>query len=386
MQVSRFKGLNTAMDLLRMGVDWLTQADNINITDTGGMVKREGYDRTQTGSITSLYGTIDETRMYGVVGGVLKSLTRTAAVSLQTLTSTAMMHWSEINDQVFFNNGVDRGIIEADNRVIPWAWTPPSAPNLLAVAGSMPAGLYRVAVTFTLPDGRMTGASEPVGIELDGSQALQLSAIPQVAGYTTNVWICPANSTVFGLAARNAPAALVWNASPDSLGRELQHADAQPLPAGCDVIQAWRGRMYAAQYFPELGQSAIWQSKALGFHLFDVHKDGLMVPGRVLMLAPHDAGLVIGTDRAIHAYSGEAMSLLAPYGVVPGQHWSEDEDKTVIFWSSRGVCRALPFLNLTQQNVSAAPGIRAGGAIVRQGGQKRYLAAIQQGGSAFNAF
>jgi len=32
-----------------------------------------------------------------------------------------------------------------------------------------------------------------------------------------------------------------------------------------------------------------------------------------------------------------------------------------------------------------APGVRAGGCVVRTGGQKRYLSVLQLGGEAFNA-
>ena len=131
--------------------------------------------------------------------------------------------------------------------------------------------------------------------------------------------------------------------------------------------------------------SALFMSQPLGFHLFDLEEGMVMVPGRVLMLAPHDAGLVIGTENAILAYSAEGLAELAPYGVVAGQHWSPDDDGTVVFWSQRGICRALPFANLTQQQASVAPGVNAGGAVVRMGGQRRYIVSIQQGGSAFNS-
>ena len=130
----------------------------------------------------------------------------------------------------------------------------------------------------------------------------------------------------------------------------------------------------------------IWFSQPLAFHLFDQSKDFIMVPGRVTMLAPHDSGLVIGTDKRIHAYTGDQLADHAPYGVVPGQHWSEDDDKRILFWSKRGLCASLPFTNLTESQVSVAPGASAGGCVIRTGGQRRYLSVIQQGGSAFNSY
>lgn len=383
--IERFRGLNNVTDPLSLGLEWLVQADNVDVTNRGKLVSRTGYTRTLAASISSAYATLDEARLYAVIGTNLSVMAGSASALTLASVSAAPMSWTEINGQVFFNNGVDSGVIAPDNTVRHWAWTLPTSPDLAAVSGSLAAGQYQVVCTFTLPDGRETGTSDPVVIDLAEGQALQVSAIPQVSGYTTNVYIAPANSSVFGLAWESATAAMVWNGSPDDLGRESSTNNLSPLPDGCSVIQAWKGRIFAAQYFPEMDQSVIWESQPLGFHLFNLRQDGMMVPGKVLMLAPHDDGLVIGTDRAVNVWTGEAFGLLAPYGVVPGRHWDIDDDKTILFWTTRGVCRALPFSNLTQNTVSVAPGINAGGCIVRQGGQKRYLAAIQQGGSAFNS-
>ncbi len=101
------------------------------------------------------------------------------------------------------------------------------------------------------------------------------------------------------------------------------------------------------------------------------------------MLAPHDAVLVIGTDAKVFAYDGTKLDQLADYGVVAGQHWDRDAER-ILFWSLRGLCAALPFQNLTEKQISVAPGARAGGCLVRTGGRKRYVSVLQQGGEPFN--
>lgn len=391
-EVSRFRGLNNVSDPLRLGLEWLVQADNINVTDTGALEPRAGFSKSLGGAFTGAFSTFDYSRMYVVDGGSLKAMAdNTTAVTLKTGLSAVPMHFTEINEQVYFNNGQDCGVITPDNEVLPWTWPEPDMPGVAAVTGSLPAGQYQVVCTFALPDGRETGTDDAAQIALTAGQALQISNIPKQPGCSTNVYIAPADSQVFQWAGAPSGTAMVWDASPDNLGVELFNHFLNPLPPGCDVIQAWGGRIYAAQYFPELGQSVVWASQPMGFHLFDLDKDFILVPGHVLMLAPHDGGLIVGTDKAIYSYEAEdRLKQLAPYGVVPGWHWSkddpnaEDSDKRVIFWTTRGVCAALPFSNLTEKAVSVAPGASAGGAIVRQGGQKRYLVALQQGGSAFN--
>lgn len=379
-EVKSFAGLNNVSDPLRLGLGWLAQADNINITDTGAITKRAGYSRAFTGNFTAAYATNDFFRMYVVDGGWVKAVQDSTLLSIKALSSSERVYWAEINNQVFFSNGVDSGIILPDNTVIPWAWMIPNAPKLAAVTGSLPAGLYRVLCTQTLEDGRETGGSEIVEINILEGQALQISNIPTGA----SVYIAPANSTVFQFAGR-PQAAMVWDNSPDMLGVDLLSGQLNPLPQGVDVIQAWKGRMYAAQYMPEADQSVIWFSQPLGFHLFDLDVDFILIQGKVLMLAAHSDALIIGTDKHIYAYDGNTIVTLAEYGVAPGQHASKDDNR-ILFWSKRGLCAALPFSNLTERQVSVAPGIHAGGSLVQSHGQKRYVVALQQGGSAFNSY
>lgn len=380
--ISTFRGLNNVSDPLRLGLGWLAQADNVNVTDTGAIKKRNGYSLSQSGTFTGAYATIDFQRLYVVDAGTLR--TYEGAV-LATGLSSAPMYWTEINDQVFYNNGVDRGIIRADNTVIPWEWAVPGTPTLASVTGSLAAGTYQACFVFTLPDGRLTGSGEVALIELAAGSALQITSIPQIAGTTTNVFIAPANSTVFQHAGSPRGSAMVWNANPDALGVDITTMFLNPLPDGTDVIQAWRGRIYAAQYFPNENQSVVWCSTPLGFHLFDLDADFFMVPGRVTMLAPTEDALIVGTNERVHAYDEKSFVTLAPYGVIAGHNWAVDDDRTIVFWTQRGACRALPFSNLTEKQVSVAPGTSAGGTIVRSGGQKRYVVALQQGGLAFNS-
>lgn len=380
--IKYFKGLNNVSDPLRLGLGWMSQGDNVNVSDTGSLSRREGYAPDQLGNFMSAYSTDDFQRMYLVDGLLLKTY---EGATVAALDSQATMHWTETNDQVYFSNGVDSGIIQSDNSVTAWRWEIPSAPSVALATGNLPSGIYSVCCTYVLADGRETGPSDPVTITLVADQAITISDIPHVAGALTRVYIAPANSSVFQLAAATTGSAFVWNFSNDALGQDLTTDGLDPLPLGVSCIQMFKGRVYAAQYLPSLGQTVVWYSQPLGFHLFRLSTDFFMVQGEVTMLAPAETGLVVGTADKVFAYTGERFDEVADYGVVPGQHWARD-DARILFWTTRGVCSALPFSNLTDKAVSVAPGIKAGGTIVQQGGQKRYLVALQQGGSAFNSY
>ena len=125
--ITSFKGLNNVTDPMRLGLGTLVQADNVNITDTGAIVKRDGYTLAQAGSFSAMYATIDYSRAYVVQGNDLKTID---GLTIATLTSTSPMFWCEVNTYVLFSNGTDAGIIQADNTVLPWRWTPAvSAPQ-----------------------------------------------------------------------------------------------------------------------------------------------------------------------------------------------------------------------------------------------------------------
>ncbi|OOV05755.1 hypothetical protein [Rhodoferax fermentans] len=377
-QIKRFKGLNNVSDSLRLGLGWLATADNVNVTDTGALTKRAGYSLVSAGDYVGVFTTFDYSRFYAAVDGYLTDYDGNRLIPLS---SPDPMFWAEVNDQVFFNNGLDAGVILPDNTVLPWRWQTPAAPTVAAVTGRLPAGMYQVRCTTFLADGRETGTSEPAEITLTDGQALQISGVTP----GSNVYIAPANSDVYQLAGRATTSAFVWNSSPDNLGRDLLNAFLDPLPLGADVIQVWKGRVYAAMYMPSEDQTVVWFSQPLAFHLFNLNSNFILVPGHVQMLAAHDEALVIGTETRVYACDGTKLVQLADYGVVPGWHDDKDADGKVYFWTTRGLCSALPFQNLTERQISVAPGLRAGGCIVKSGGQKRYLAVLQQGGEPFNA-
>ncbi len=90
LQVTRFKGLNTVEDPLTLGLDWLTEANNILITGAGKVERRMGHAASATvagTAISSAYATRDQERAYLIDAGTLKTAD---GVTLSTALSTAM--------------------------------------------------------------------------------------------------------------------------------------------------------------------------------------------------------------------------------------------------------------------------------------------------------
>lgn len=380
--VNGFKGLNNVVDPMRLDLSWLIQADNVNITQTNSLVRARGFTQKSTHyATTGAYATKDLQRLYVVDAGELRAIrsdyTHTV---LRAGLSSAKTYFTEVNGVVYYANGTDFGLIEPDHTV--WTWgipVPPPVPATLNT-GPLPAGQYGICLTYTNERGVEGGNGEVTVVNAPGNSAITVPT-PEKVGYTVNVYATQKDGSVFYLLKENASGGATYACGPNELGRELPFWLLDG-PRGY-LPEFWRGRMYLAEAFPDQDQTVIWRSLPLHFHHFNYGDDAIIVPGSVRMLHPLPDALLIGTERAIYAYTEDQITLLAPYGVVPGYHASA-VDGQVYFWTLRGLARALPFQNLTQGQLSVPPGLHAGAMVLEQDGDRRYVVALQKGGEAYN--
>jgi hypothetical protein len=381
-----FRGLNNVADPQRLGLEWLTQADNVDVTQIGALRRCRGFARSTTATaLTGAYGTKDLQRLYVVDNGVLQQVqANMSLVTLRSGLSSAPMYFEEVNGIVYFTNGVDYGLIR-DGAARPWGIAQPSTPTVVVVnGGSLVAGVYQIICTLVDADGLESSNSSVRAVDAVAGSRIFVNGIPQVSGYTTNLYSTVADGTVFFLLQEGAGDSYTLDAG-QVHGRELPFWNTD-VPRGT-IPAFFQGQMNVAESFLANDVSAIWRSLPLHYHHFD-RGLGLAVPGTVRMLIGLEKALIIGTDRQIFASDGEGLTELAPYGVVPGWHASKvkvsETETQVYFWSLRGLCRAMPFSNLTETTVSVPPGLSAGGTVVEKDGMRRYVVALHAGGEAFN--
>ncbi len=155
-------------------------------------------------------------------------------------------------------------------------------------------------------------------------------------------------------------------------------------PANTECVAFFQGSVWLSYYDTVSDQSFIFRSKPFFWSRWDLAMDYIPVPGRVVLLAATDSGVVVGTDKTIHAYVQDAFGALANYGVIAGQyHYDQGR---VYFWTARGLCRALPFEAMTEEFVSVPPGTRACLAVTRRKGNKQAIIVTTGGGEADNAY
>lgn len=151
--------------------------------------------------------------------------------------------------------------------------------------------------------------------------------------------LCPALPTYTGAdLTRDASATM------DVLGDPISY----PPPYGT-VLGTRRSQIAVAAWEPDKDRSVVYFSRPEYPHEFRLLSDFQMFAGRITMLAEVSQGLVIGTDRAIFVDPIDApLQRMADYGVPHGGMLYDDRN-IVYFWSDRGLCKALPFENLTDK-------------------------------------
>jgi hypothetical protein len=350
-QIASFNGLNNVTDPYRLGLSWLTSAENVDVTRTGGLRSRDGYAQALAASVSAAYA---GEKTYIVDGGALKQvMPDLSTVAVRAGLSASPVYWAEINGQVFYS-GENKGIIGKEWMEL--AWEIPAAPKLSFGSGRLPAGTYQATCTRLLADGRETGSGDVAEIAVPDGSAILIEAGEGLLTYV-------ARAETFQLCQTAS-----WNG--EEPGVELATQFLRPIPENARQIAFWQGRLFAAEYFAGDDISLVWISEPLGFHLF---RDFFAVPGEVRLLAPASQGLIVGTDTNIHIYDGN-LAALADYGAVKGDY--ADDNNRVLFWTEKGLCAGLPFENLTEQQLRVAPGFEASVAVIEKYGDKKAVVSL----------
>jgi hypothetical protein len=392
--VSNWLGINNMEPEYRLASGWLSDAVNVDITATGAINTRSGYAKKRSGAYTSLFATSDEKMMLAAKadGLYMVNAGATTETKLWSFASPASVYFDEVNGEVFFSNGSDSGIVSAGGSVRQWRVLSPSVPALSIAGGALPAGTYAVLCTHRLDDGRESAASNPTSITAptDGV-SLVLTSIDVRSDADTLIYIAPADSTEYfhagTISGSESGNSFSWSADPNTLGAACQTMGLDYLPFGCGPIAFSGGRMCAAQYIQSAHQSVIWMSEPLSFHLFNHSSGFFMVPGEVRNLFAVGSVLIVATDSEVYAYThDDSIRRIADFGVPHGRTHATD-GQIAHLWTNRGVASIAQdgsFSLLTKNHFSPVSGGIANVAVIEADGQKRFVAAIDSGGTAFN--
>lgn len=375
---AQFFGIRNKSD--SVGLAGFTAADNVIIDGAGVLAVRRGQTALNATAYRGAYATPDGKRGYAVTAaGALQDWSTDAAPVLAS-GFVGYPYWCQAADTVFVGNENQVWRIGADRSITANALPQPRPPLLTAVTGALPAGQYRF-VQVTVSGGRESAPSSEAIITVNGSQNIQISGITG-----QRIYVCPADSKLYGWWRDTSAAALVYaGTTAEVLGEGLSTLNLQPMPLGrCLALQ--ERRLHCAVYDARAKVSTLYRSLPGWWDLSDIVVDTKLVPGEIRAMAGLPGGLLIGTERQVFVLADNVLTKLADYGVPPGQAIAFDQSgATCWIWTQRGLRSALPFAEVTPQH---APPIAdwVGTAVVREGGDTRFIVALSPFANPDNAF
>lgn len=357
--LSKFLGIHNTDKYRNAFTGHLADAVNIDIDNAGAAVRRPGYTLSKALTIAAAHATLDK-ELYVVSSGVLYRVD--VGLNLHTIGETTATAFADFGHQLFSNTGQHVFHDELTSLVVPT----PSLPELLVTGGSRPIGRYSVVATYINDDGLESGTSDAVTVELTTpGEILALTDDPHVTVYITE------------------SGGEVFYSQNGGVRLNEMLIGAGSFPSNVSVIEYYDSRLYTAVYLGD-GYTRVLFSKPYQFHLFDYEADQFIVSGVVSAMASTPQGLIIATSSEVFLYTDGNLVVLADYGVVPGRPIAKLPNGSVMILTTRGVCSALPFAPITENDVSLPLGTQCNTAIVYNNGIKKFIALHDSGGVAFN--
>ena len=352
--INQFLGIMNVDSSRMIPINACTDVIDVDISNTGSFYRRNGCSLAKSVSgLTSAYTTYDGVS-YIVHDGLLSRID--ATLTFHDLAPSTATEFTDFGNVLFTNDG----LMVRDDRVIDLKLPmPDDAPQIYAAAGNDLPGVYTVTYVYRRISDGMEGASAPVSqITLSANQTVVMVPPTAIAGYEVITYKTQAGGTVF------------YNYA----GVPLHPSQilANPMPLQSKAIAYHQTRLYATVPV-EGNRTAVYFSDAGYFHFWDVVRNFIVVPGDVRALMTTGNELIIGTDAAVYAYNNEELSLLAAYGVPKGRPFTRMPTGEVMMMSKRGVCKAMPFENLTELKALFAVGGNCSTAYVMQDGIKKFV-------------
>lgn len=387
-EIDGFKGLRNDVALERFSSGDLAEAINVELDETGKIMRRLGVKRLQAGSFHSLWG--DERDAFVVKAGSLHRVNRDLSLTDLAVPVAGRMVYQRIGDIVYCSDGVTAGALSRDG-YRRWGIEPPPAPTVVASSGALRAGNYLFAMTYTDVNGRESGASTLGSIRVGDYASLEftlpVSSDPQVKH--KRIYVSTPNGELPYLVASltNSDTFVSLKALPSQYTIPLRTLRMGPAPAG-DVLGYYNGRSYASK------NNYLWYSLPYEYELFSRVEGFLGFPSTVRTFAPVSDGIFVGSDKDIVFLQGGSPEqftrrVVADYGsiqgtvtYVPGHLIGQDGVQGLVpMWmSKKGVVVGLDggnFKNLTGGRYILPDGVSSGASLLKvRGGTPQLVTSL----------
>jgi len=388
--IGPFLGMNTSLpptqleqfDRGRRSGDFMRSLDNVDVTDAGTVRTRQGWVQKIGGiAVRSLYGLPDGTALAADYDKLYRlafdgrELTRTEVLS--GINPGAKVSYADAPDGVYLSDGFALWRCQGGEVRQASLPHPNFSPDVSASAGgSLPAGLYQVVATYQGADGRESGATQSVQVDVPEHGMLQVQvpgSLPDAVAQV-NVYVSACNGDVpYFVGAGSQSISL-----PPDGGGQCHTRHLRPMPGG-QLVRYRNGRVLVA-----LG-STLYVSEPFAHGLYDPVGGYFPFAGAIKVLEPVAGGVYVVADKTYFMPGDfEAVREVAPYGAAFDSS-AKAPDGTLYWFSDRGIVLADDEGGVQPQHdskVAVRPAQMAAVLVREQDGLQQVLAAPREGGGS----
>ena len=314
LKLKDWRGINNVSEPECMETQELVTALDVDVGVDFEIRRRGGFSQLSEVCHTNVHegqGYALATRMGGELVAWPDGASPDTATSLHPSLGVARVWYCNLPDgRTAFSNGLIHGITDGRSASGWGVPVPQELGGTPQVAGKLPRGEYRYALTYTrLADGLEGGAvySAPLTLEEGG---VLLLGLPELDGYRINVYLTPPNSDHAYHAGVASGDSWSYMGEVDALTLPCRTAFLQPAPVGT-VLAFWRGRVLVA-----VG-NVLYASLHAEWELFDLQRDFKQFGAAITLIQPVDDGIYVGTERGLVFLAGTEFDSLQYVPLVP---------------------------------------------------------------------
>jgi len=385
------KGINNSSRDYVLPKDAALDALNVDVTDEGHIVRRSGYSQTQAIDNGHSLRTLGGKTFIGLGTslGVITAMNPLVVTTLRTSMDLRPVSYAERGGEVWWSNGVQSGRCNADNTDHPWV--PPTPADIVTVfsgAGTLPAGVYRIAITQAMNDGEESVASAIYAYTLASAGSIVVTLPAASSGVDAfNVYCTVADGKVLQMYSAVAAATASVSITDNPTGRNLRdRAFLQPMPPG-DAMCFHGGRLLV------MAGEFIYYSQPYDYGVYDPAQNYLVLGATGSLMASVESGLFVVADRTWF-YAGADIASAEPaerlpFGAAAGTVFQHpiSTSPTVGWYSDEGIVLGALDGSVTLPQRSAGfigPVAASGAAWVRQRNGTSHVVISLDDSSAYN--
>jgi len=340
------KGVRNDVDLNRFAHADLSAGMNIDLDETGRLIRRGGIAQIESTASHSLWS--NGTKAYLVAGNTMyyidQSLNRWPVRDM----NMTRVRYAEINNVVYWTDGLETGQIVGNTRSTRLGIAPPLQLSATVIPGALRAGRYMFTMTYARVNGEESGAPicGEIVLPVDGGIQLDLPTSSDTSVYEKRIYLTAWNGETPYLAGTvlNAVPTASFADMPE-LGAAVRTQFMTDAPPGV-IIRYYAGRLWIAY------GNYIWYSQPYEYGLFDRRSGFLGFDAEVRTISVVADGIFVGTSEETYWLSGTdptqmQLQRVADYGTILGTETSVQglyltsdglPGQVACWYSNKGMC------------------------------------------------